>query len=1217
MELTHLEVVGFKSFYHKTELTFGSGITAIIGPNGCGKSNVSEAIRWVLGEQNARGLRCEKMEDVIFVGTKERAATGMAEVSITFTNSRGVLPLEYTDVTLTRRLFRSGDSEYLINRKQCRLKDIVDLFLDTGMGTNAYSLLERSMVDSILSDRTEDRRFLFDEAAGIMKYKARRKSTLKKLAATETDLIRLEDIVTEVDKQVNSLKRQVKRAEMYQQYSNDLLAVETALAYAKFHQLLAEEKPLLRQQQDLGDKISGFGVAIESREAEIETLRQQMLGQEENATKARQVLAQMAQETRKLDEELLVNRERQKSLETQITRFDQEREGLKSKVERLKKDSVETERGIAATQEKIGQLQKQFQHIKVERDRATEDTKVHEKQIITIEEKTREILRQRLGLENDLKNFKQRAQDLTVQLQQGERQLASMAEERQTRQKELTQLTKDFEEVNKTAQRLTDQIKSRTTEMERKQAQRNELARQEQQDREQAASVKSNLKVLEDLQNRFEGFQKGVRQLMTRPSTGSGRGLDGLAGVLADYVSTKPEFETAIEAALGQKVQVIIADKPETILAGIEALQKDKAGQAGFYATDSPLEKGAGVANFSLQVRSDSSPTEVRDSDILREAGVRGVAADLIEAKGPAGDLARILLAQTVIVDDLATAMRINKNYPQWDLATLNGETVERTGIITGGHGQQGKDSSLLARKRQIASLSKEAEALQIRLSELGQKRSRLEAELNELNQQQKDDQETLNRQRQKATTMERQIQALTFQVGSLDQRQEELSVTVDKQRNEQKLTGEKIRQVDLAFQQAAKESQQAEEALKTARETLQGVRQKAGQLASQLNKAQIDLISAEGQLEKLQSDLSRIAEARQDAEKIIVRHEQEGAEARRQIEVLKSRNGVLAISLEERHRKEEDQRKLADELHSVVQTVTNQVQDIEKVIRHVRKEREDAQLKEHEIELRLAHLQQERQNIKARLLEEYQADVEAITEAPAAVKDWQTDGGLNVHKGEETALDLRQRLKGLGPVNLMALEEYKTEADRFEFLTTQKKDLEEAKTSLQKALREINKEARERFRTTYEQIRLNFINMFVTLFEGGEADLKIEENVDLLEASIDIIARPKGKKPQSITLLSAGERALTAIALLFAIYLVKPSPFCILDEIDAPLDDANIGRFTKILRELTRHSQFVMITHNKRTMEIADRLYGVTMEEPGVSRLVSVKFEEREMEKG
>lgn len=1191
MELNSLDMIGFKSFCNKTELKFGAGVTAIIGPNGCGKSNVSEAIRWVLGEQNARNLRSDKMEDIIFAGTKTRPPTGMAEVSITFTNSRGILPLEYAEITLTRRLFRSGESEYQINRKPCRLKDIVDLFLDTGMGTHAYSLLERSMVDSILSDRTEDRRYLFDEASGIMKYKARRKTTLKKLVATENDLLRLEDIVSEVEKQVNSLKRQVKRAETYQRYAQDLVDTETALAYGKFHQLLNEEEPLGQQQQTLQQKRESLGFSIETREAEIETLRNQMLQQEQKVIESQKVLNRISQETKKLDEELLVNRERQSALENQILRANQDADNLQKRLKRLETEKVELEQLCLASCEEIAKLKENYEAVEQERNLASEKTKAHEANIAKIEEQTRTILRQRLSLENDLKNMKQRSQELEAQFKRSEQQLITMNEEKQAKKTELDHLNEDLTEIKTAIDTLEKQIQQRTEDVASKASERQQILQQEQADREKLASVQSNLKVLEQLQNRFEGYEKGVRSLMARKEP-----LPGLSGVLADSITTKPEYETAIELALGQNVQLIIAEDMDRARTAIETLVSEKSGRASFFPTDlMPHVSNVNRADFPLD-----------------KPGVIGLAAELVETKDPLQPLVKALLAAVVLVETLETALTLHKDYPICQFVALDGTIVDANGIVTGGDSGQGQDGSLLTRKRQITSLSREKTTLEKRLQENQAKRHTLEQAINELNAEQSDDQDGLNRARQKQSTMERQIHALGYQLETLDQRESELSVVVEKQATERETLSEKIRQMDKTYQHVAEESKKAEKDLETARTQLSDLRQQVGQLTNKLNRAQIELISAEGKLEKYQSDLDRIAETRKDTEKAIVQHQKDGEHGQDQLKGLKARQEELAVLIDEQHQKEEEQKRAVDEVRDVLHEQTVQVQETEKLVKQIRREREDIQQKIHEIELRLTQLKQERQDVVVRLRDEHQIDVAEIEEAPERLAEWRLeDGSLDFEKGETEAHDLRQRIRNLGPVNLMALDEYQKESERYEFLIAQKKDLEEAQASLKKALNQINKQARERFRETFEHIRIHFINTFTTLFEGGEADLMLEKNVDLLEAGIEIVAKPKGKKLQNINLLSAGERAMTAIALLFAIYLVKPSPFCILDEIDAPLDDANIGRFTKILRQLTEHSQFVMITHNKRTMEIADRLYGVTMEEPGVSRLVSVKFEE------
>ncbi|OQY30388.1 MAG: chromosome segregation protein SMC [Candidatus Cloacimonetes bacterium 4572_55] len=1185
MELTRLEIIGFKSFYNKTELIFGQGITAIVGPNGCGKSNVSEAIRWALGEQNSRRLRCEKMEEIIFAGTKNRPPGGMAEVSITFSNEQGALPVDLSEVTLTRRLFRSGESEYQINRKPCRLKDIVDMFMDTGMGTDAYSLLERDMVNSILSSRTEDRRYLFDEAAGIMKYKARRRSTLKNLIATENDLLRLDDIVGEVDKQIGSLKRQVKRAETYQRYQQDLVETETALAYGKYRQALSEEEPLVRQKQEFGDKLQGFSVSIEKQDADIEALRQQTSEREEEAVAARKLLSNISKKNKRLDDELLINRERQTALENQIARYNREIEQLKNRRGRLDVESIETERASIETKENIVELEKIFQTAKSQRNATTIKIKERERNIIGIENKTRTILRQRLGLENELKTLQQRDREMETQLQRFQRQLVQMGEERHVKSENLGNFRQDFDELQNAVRRLIIDLQRQTADMEKCRSKHSEVVARAQKTREQLASVRSNLHVLIALRDRYEGFEKGVRRLMTR------KNATGLQGVLTDFISTDPKYETAIEAALGQKLQLIVTDRLDSVHQAATSLTKEKSGRACFF----PI-----TALTHYEQRQDA---HIGDAV--------GRAVDLVRASENLQELIQTLLGDVWVTHDLQKAIELHERYPEGRFVTLNGEVVEKNGIIIAGYTNSGQDGSLLARKRRINALSKNKDSLLTRLKEYESQCRELDQETLELKREQKDIERELQSQRQKLQSTERQIHALSYQLETLDEREIGLAEMIAERKDNKKISTEKIRQLSAAFQKINEESRQTEETLQQHRSDLKIGRQKVGKLNSALNKAQIDLISIQGKLEKLESDRRRIEEATRDATRAIAHREKEATDADQASSDLKDRRAKLEILLEEQHKKEEKQSQIVNRLRDAIQVLTNRIRQIEQSIRQVRQDREKMQRQVHKIELRLAQLGQERRDVILRLTDEHQIDVTQIHEEPEKLKDWKSNQGhIDYDKGEQYAQELRQRIRSLGPVNLMAIDEYKRESERHKFLLSQKRDLEEAKRSLKTTLTQINKKARERFRETFEKIRMQFVTVFHTLFEGGEADLILEKNVDLLEAGIDIVARPKGKKLQSIQLLSAGERALVAISLLFAIYLVKPSPFCILDEIDAPLDDANIGRFTKILKQLTQRSQFVMITHNKRTVEIANRLYGVTMEEAGVSRLVSVKFE-------
>jgi len=1233
MYLQSLELFGFKSFAPKTKMEFHRGVTAVVGPNGCGKSNVLDAMRWVLGEQSAKALRGGEMADVIFSGTDSRAAVGMAEVSMTFAECEEALGLDWHEVTITRRVFRDGASEYLLNKTPCRLKDIHNLFMDTGIGRSAYSIMEQGKIDMILSSRPEDRRAIFEEAAGITKYKSQKKEALRKLEATEANLLRLTDIVKEVKRQIGSLQRQAGKARRYQSLISDLKMMETHAAKRQFDALSEQQESTTVELARLADRHTECEQEIESQESQVAVQRAALDEMEQHLNASRQAVNDIKTRISNHESRIIFNEERA-----------QEFRGL---VDRYRSD-------VAGSEEKLRIAETQLRDTDTELEQittllASELRVMEEKQasVAALTGQRQEAERTISGVANDAARIESRVSGLRGQM-------ASIGQQRDHAEARLSVLTGELDQLTFAFAQFTDNLRDTQAELDRSIADLElrtaALADAEQQLRDSQAALvgvdrelrdaqrahserESKLEVLRHLVEDGEGFSEGTQAVL--------RGLDNpdffkpsVLGALAQFIEVAPEFVSAVEAALGANLQAIVMKDAMVAESVIKTLTSQKLGKA------------------SLALRELDRHFEHSAETLTLPEGAIDWLINKISPQPEVQRLIERLINHTMLVPDLATALLL---FPQRGsmIVTLAGEVLTRDGILNGGTTGEASNS-VLQRKNQIHDLEAEAAQLQQQIDGISQRRNDLAAEI-EMSQARLDE---AREEKQNATL---HVSTLRNQLAMIEREARET------ERKQQNLEGERasseVRHREASERVGGIEAEIAEqlsqlEALQVRRaeavNELEILRAREGELSSELNELRVKVAterqrhsSLHHQRQPMEARLVELSELIAQRQQDIVSYEQradstiaENAEIEANLERLREQVGegesAVAALIEERSGIAASVEELANGLR-VLRHQLSEAHD-QRSRHEVRKSQYEMKLtaisehiqKRYQIDLttferdlhglRVAIRDQAKRAQRAATSSEGESEelaastVSASDEAETASEIAPEDAfAIDWDRVELVVRELDQRIDSMGPVNLDAIQEYDELEQRHTFLEQQNTDLENSKAELLDVITKINLTTRTLFAETFEKIRVNFSEMFVELFGGGKANLLLTDESDPLESGIEIIAKPPGKQLTSITLLSGGERTMTAVALLFSIYMVKPSPFCVLDEMDAPLDESNINRFIKILDRFVDQSQFIVISHHKRTIARADALYGVTMEEHGVSKLVGVKFSTRD----
>ncbi len=1175
MKIKRLEISGFKSFADKVVLDFQQNVTGVVGPNGCGKSNIVDAIRWCMGEQSAKNLRGKAMEDVIFVGSDNRKPLGVAEVSLVFSTEDGRAPakyLDYAEIQLTRRLYRDGDSDYLINKTPCRLLDITELFMDTGVGTRAYSIIEQGKIGQILHSRPEERRFLIEEAAGVTKFKSRKQLALKKIEGTRQNLARLADVLGEIRRQLASLQRQAKKAEKFREIRDELREIEVLFCAREYCETQLQRGVAERELVSLNERIREAFAGTALGESRAEEARVTLLEAEKQLTVAQEEIFRVRSEFSTTGNGLEFQRK--------------ELAGLDGRLARLTAEAAELDK-------RLHECVEQRRLLELRRDTGSVDAAGIQAELELSESALAGHQLAEEGLSRDLETRRQElfttlaeAAQFKSRFENAQKRLVSLRERADRHAREAMQLGERRLQQRQRAETLEKEIAAGQLGQEELQAHVSSLRRREDELKKLLPEVEkgwqasrdglnrnsSRLHSLKELEAQFAGFGQGTRTLMKEVSMRS-----RFSGVLADAIQAPPELETALESALAERLQCILCSDDEDALRALEFLQAHNGGRAGI-----------------------ALPLALPATAIPKVTGTVPL-AEQVQVNGPFAGLILNLLAPVMLVDHIGAALELARLHPGLVFVTRSGDMAAQGGIVSGGSGEQvGK--GLIHKKREIRELELTVARLEDETASLGTQRDELRRQGQEVSEGLKNSGAELHQAELKLAGLLKDRQQALDENARIEERLEIQLLETENLNEEQgvlegelKLSGERIalsgessKGLELEAARLKVELDARRELLVVAREKVTAIRVQTATVREQHDAA----LRALSELEQRTAELvQRMGADRQEIEAgEIARVQLQG-----DISAATERLEVLV------HEQADSESRLAV-LRGRFEEAGAALNLIEVQLKKAREEGDAVRQSQADLNLRFSTLTMQAEHLEQALQERSRI---AMSEAVSMLESVEFDEAARRLR----QVELQRLLDEMGEVNLMAIEECAGMEERFTFLTSQKEDLEESLHGLQQAIQRINRTTRQRFLETYNLVNAKFQEVFPRLFCGGRAELRLTDEEDLLETGIEIIVQPPGKKLQNVTLLSGGEKALTAVALIFSIFLIKPTPFCLLDEVDAPLDDANIGRFNEMVREMSSISQFIIITHNKATMQVADTLYGITMEEPGASRVVSVRL--------
>ncbi len=1179
MYLSKLEIFGFKSFAQKAVFRFEDGITAIIGPNGCGKSNIVDAIRWVLGEQRPSVLRLDRMENIIFNGTATRKPLSMAEVSLYIENNKNILPSIYTEVKITRRLYRSGESEYLLNNRPVRLKDIIDLFADTGMGADAYSVIELKMVEQILSDNAEERRRLFEEAAGIKKYKLRRKSALRRLDSTEQELVRLNDVIAEVQKTVNSLSRQVGKARRYHQFKGELKEKEIFLFQLRLQNYQAQLEPLLEERNQIAQNRERLSKEVASSEAELEKLQVRAVDLEQKFRTVAVRLNEYDEKIRQREEKVRLNDQRIESHQEAIRRWEQEILQLQESIEKLKQEAEALKAEKVRVEREAGELKEAYQQ------QANHQLEV-ENRVEQAREKYRAFREENQTLLEALSSQREEYQRLSIRLNALTERLEKLEKirqevHRQHQEKETTvgELEEELENARADAElfrreqdNLRNRLKTLSAEISRLEEQRNQLLGKLEQ-------VKSRREFLERLITSYEGFSESVQYVMSRRKQ-----FGGLIDTLANLVDTSEKYRPALESYLQEIANYLVVEEENTAREILQEIRHHKKGRLTLVPLSllHPARNGAA------------------DPSVFNGKAVP--LKQVVNFDKQYQKLFNFLFDRVIVVPNMESGLSWYKKHPEFNYLTLEGEFIGDWGHITGG--ESGRSVNLIGRKQQFARLQEEYERLRQQFQTVEEQLSRLRQESQERENKLQEFTRLLEEQQTNVRQLEQRWHQQQYETRRLHERLEELRTETDQLRQEVEQLRSKADKLKPQIHQADLKQQQYRETEEQLNRQVEEAEREYRQVAHQVQKLQMEYLSKQNRLNELARKEEYLNTRRKETRQRIEQLHQEIAEFQGEITRFREENTRLRKELEQLYQQRDAVEKEKEEVESQYQGLKSLIMAREEAAKKLHRRWNQAQERFRELELHIRELEVKQKTLQEQMEEQYGEDLRRFLEEHP-IPEGATPGQL-----QEEIATLRRKIEALGEVNPLAVKEYEREKERLDFLKNQQEDLLKAKSELMETIRKLNKTARALFLETFEKISANFQTVFSKFFENGEGQLRLVESDDPLEANIDIRVHIKGRNLSTLSMMSAGEKTLTAISLLFSIYLVKPSPFCILDEVDAPLDDVNIARYTHALKEFSNNTQFILVTHNKMTMQAAQAMYGITMEEPGVSKVVSVRLD-------
>lgn len=1184
MYLKSIEVHGFKSFANKIIFEFHNGITGIVGPNGSGKSNVADAVRWVLGEQSVKQLRGSSMQDVIFSGTQNRKPLGYAYVAITLDNTDHSLAIDYPEVTVARRLYRSGESEYLINGTVCRLRDVNELFYDTGIGKEGYSIIGQGQIDKILSGKPEERRELFDEAAGIVKFKRRKNEAQKKLDNEKQNLLRVNDILAELEKQVGPLEKQAEKAKIYLKKKEEMKTLDVNMFLLENSHIQEQLETVTEKHRIADEDYKATKEKFEHIKEEYDRIAQSIERLEEEIANERNLLTSTSEMRGKLDVQINVLKEQIKAADENEAHFAQREKNIRLQIQ----EREEEKNAFCAEKE---QYDKECAGLQGELDEAKETLLGLQKQIDeyneNIESGKRTIidaLTERATIKSKSGRFDSMLEQLNIRKAEMSSKLLRARSDEQQQEEVIGQLEEAFEKVNEEIRTLND----RQASLEERNHEITDILSEKDQELRDTQVLyhqeKSRLDAISNLTERYEGYGNSIRKVMEQKTANK-----GIVGVVADIIKVEQKYETAIETALGGNIQNIVTDDEDTAKKMIGYLKKNKFGRATF-----------------LPLTSIEHPQEFKTPEVLEEQGVIGMACDLVSTDKKYRNVAKAMLGRIVVVDHVDHAVKIARKYDYGiRMVTLEGELLVPGGAISGGAFRNA--SNLLGRRREMDELEKKVKQFLKRVDELLDEIEKTKSERLKIRQE---------LEQVKATLQEKFIEQNTARLNVMQaqEKKNETGKGFEKLKEEQD-------EIESQIYQLQEEKQRNADELKRSEEMEKNIQEQILQMQTDLEQLRISEAAQSDACTQMNTEVEKVLQKQEFIQQNVDRVNTEIGRITAELEeILENMN----ISREEVEHKKDN---IAQLEKTIEASYTSQDENQEKLKRDTEKkqeltekqknfftERETLSDRIQLLDKEVFRLNAQRERMQESLESQinYMWDEYEITLSVAAKLRNPEMTDLAGMKKQVAAI--RDDIKKLGDVNVNAIEDYKVLMERYSFLTNQHDDLVKAEKTLQDIITELDTAMRRQFNDKFVQISTEFDKVFKEMFGGGHGTLELMEDEDVLEAGIRIIAQPPGKKLQNMMQLSGGEKALTAIALLFAIQNLKPSPFCLLDEIEAALDDSNVGRFAKYLHKLTKHTQFIVITHRRGTMERADRLYGITMQEKGVSTLVSVNLIEKEL---
>lgn len=1190
MRIKKLELIGFKSFKDRTVIQFDAGITGVVGPNGCGKSNIVDALMWVMGDQSAKDLRASAMTDVIFAGAEGYSPLGMCEVSLTLENDGGPFPAKYlkhSEIMVTRKLHRNGEGEYYINKEVARLKDVQEIFMDTGAGSKGFSIIAQGMIGKIITAKPEDRRMLIEEAAGITKFKVRKKESQRKLHSTDQNLVRLQDIIGELKRQIDSLQRQAQRAERYRNIKNQIEDLELWLSSAQYVNL----KTAADEAQKIFDDAQSIEVGSEtnlaSMQAELENLKLTILEQEKAVDSKQQEFFNFQSSVQKKEMEI-------QELRFQLEQAKRNEQMTGSILNEQKARHELLSRDMSSLQGQAAELKEESEYLTTESAEKSQAFASAQERYSTIDDELTVKRRSQIALgqsesalDAQVNSFNSRKSELEAQISDQEITLNELREKshefESRRRKVMTSLDQERQmqldlssdaeafEVNKKT--LSEQLAQKQVEVQEFKDNLNETA--------------SRLYGLENLAANFEGFEEGVKQVMLWSKAKSAQmHADGSTSEffkpVSEVIEVPADYEVAMEAALGTKLQMLLSQKSDQAVEAVDHLKEQNSGRSSFYSNEGHYEK-------PLQGNPQS------------ESGVLALLKDVVKSSDVYTSKVSEILDGVAIVDSIRTALNLRPQYAGWTFVTTDGDTLSADGVLTGGS-KDSAESGVLKRRREIKELSDKKSEWAGKLALATAALKKVEEQLANVMNDFEGAQKRKNEQEIKVAELRKDLERAENEFSQAQSAVERQDREVRRLNEQIEIVSQKIDDLNEKLIDVRTQKTELESTVEALTSEYTGMKDGFEAQQAEVMDLQVRAASKTQEYSGVSRQLEMVTKQVNDLEMQLSRMSEEAEGYNSQMTDGQYALEQAKIDFERMLSEVELKRVEAAQMKNQFEVETAHIRELEDKVMSSQRERNERLAKMNEAQLKLEQAKMKEQYLIDQVREKYMLNLPDVIEKYAGREG-------NPEEADSELKELREKLAKIGEVNLSAINEYSETQERYAFLTQQHTDLTDAKEQLRKVIDRINKICAKRFKETFDLVNERFQKVFPVLFGGGEAMLQLIEDADKGEMGIEIIAKPPGKKMQNVTLMSGGEKALTAVALVFSIFLVKPSPYCLLDEVDAPLDDANVFRFNDLVKEMAKRSQIIVVTHNKHTMEVAQKLYGVTMQERGVSTMVSVSL--------